>query len=65
MRKRLKEPPYHLTAHLTENRRAKHTAFTLKAARHLAKTLCENDNVVSIDLTGVDIPSTRLYAKGE
>lgn len=57
-----KEPEYHLTVFMSEDRKNKQKFFTLKSARHYAKTVCNNDNVQRIVLTGRDVQPTTLFS---
>lgn len=60
-----KEPEYHLTVFMTDDRKNKQAFYTLKAARHYAKTVCNNDNVVRITLTGVGLEPSTIYERGQ
>ena len=55
------EAKYLMTVNLTDNRRSTHKFHTIKSARHYAKSLCENNNVVSIKLSGDGLPQTTLF----
>lgn len=56
-----KEPEYHLTVFMSGTRKNKQAFFTLKSARHYAKTICNSENVERIVLTGKDVQPTVLF----
>lgn len=61
MKARNASEPYTMTVHMTEGRKSRHKAHTVKAARHMAKALCGSANVVRITLAGPD-GASELYS---
>lgn len=52
-----REPEFTLSVLLTGDRKSRHPFWTLKSARHYAKSICNNENVSRIVLTG---PGTNI-----
>ena len=54
--------PFRLAVQMTNNRRSHRDFHTLKSARHYAKSICNNLNVVTISVAGPEIVQT-LYER--
>jgi hypothetical protein len=49
---KLEKEPFTMMVVLTGGRKSSHKFFTMKSARHYAKGLCGNQNVVRISVAG-------------
>jgi hypothetical protein len=60
-----KSPEFNMTVLLTGDRKNRRPFYTLKSARHYAKTVCNDKNVVRIVLTGPNVNVVMYEARAE